>query len=272
MPTDSSSLLKRSLAPIVPEAWKVIDAEARRVLRLDLAGRKLVDFCGPFGWKHAAVSTGRLELFEAEPVAGVSVGLRRVQPLVEIRTPIVMPIMELDAVARGATDLDVDPVRDAAERCARVEDGAIFNGYAPGHIVGMLAATPHAPIDVATPADWPRAVVGAKEALRRAGIGGPYALALGTQAYETLFAAAEDGYPIVKRIEKQIVDGPIVRATAIEGGALVSVRGGDYELTVGQDFSLGYADRDRAHVELFLTETFTFRVLEPKAAVHLRAR
>jgi len=266
----AKDLLKRSLAPILSEAWDAIDDEARRVLKLNLAGRKLVDFCGPFGWKYAAVNTGRLELFDTEPVQGVSVGLRRVQPLVELRTPIRLEIMELDSVARGATDTNLDAVRDAAEKMARAEDAAIFNGYAPGKIVGMLQASPHPPIAIGSAADWPRAVIEAKEALRRAGVGGPYALVLGTQPYEALFAAAEDGYPVVKRIERQMIDGPIVRASAVTGGALVSVRGGDYELTVGQELSIGYADRDRTTVELFFTESFTFRVLEPKAAVHLR--
>ena len=37
-------LLKRQKAPIVSEAWQQIDEEARRVLKLHLAGRKLVDF------------------------------------------------------------------------------------------------------------------------------------------------------------------------------------------------------------------------------------
>jgi uncharacterized linocin/CFP29 family protein len=37
-------LLKRELAPILPEAWKLIDAEATRVLRLNLAGRKFAAF------------------------------------------------------------------------------------------------------------------------------------------------------------------------------------------------------------------------------------
>jgi len=50
---------------------------------------------------------------------------------------------------------------------------------------------------------------------------------------------------------------------------LLSVRGGDYELHVGQDWSVGYLGHDRQTVELFLTESFTFRVLEPAAAVPL---
>ena len=86
-----------------------------------------------------------------------------------------------------------------------------------------------------------------------------------------MLAAAEDGYPLAKRVTEQVLDGPLVRAAAIEGGVLLSVRGGDYELTVGQDLSVGYAAHDRHIVELYLTESFTFRVLEPGGGVAVRA-
>ena len=56
--------LKRELAPISTAAWKQIDAEATRVLKLKLAGRKLVDFDGPLGPTAAAVNTGRREPLE----------------------------------------------------------------------------------------------------------------------------------------------------------------------------------------------------------------
>lgn len=263
-------LLKRSHAPILPDAWKLIDDEARRVLRVNLAGRKLVDFKGPFGWKFAAVNTGRLAMFHEEPLPGVQAGLRHVQPLAEIRTPFVLDIMELDTVARGADDPDLDPVVKAAERIARTEDSAIFNGYSQAGIVGIIPASPHAPLDVPDATQLPRVVVEAKEKLRAAGINGPYALVLGTALYEEVTAATEDGYPILKRIERLIIDGPVVHAPAIEGGVVLSVRGGDYDLTIGQDLSIGHAYHSKHEVELYLTESFTFRVLEPAAAVYLR--
>ncbi len=60
-------------------------------------------------------------------------------------------------------------------------------------------------------------------------------------------------------------------APALRGGAvLLSTRGGDFELTVGQDLAIGYAVNDRNQVELYLTESFTCRVLEEKAAIFLR--
>jgi uncharacterized linocin/CFP29 family protein len=265
-------LLKRELAPILPEAWRLIDAEATRVLRLNLAGRKLVDFKGPHGWTLGAVNTGRLRLFEKKPVEDVAAGLRLVQPLVELRTPIHLETLELDTVARGDENPDLRNVVRAAEKIARVEDGAIFNGYPDAGITGILPSTPHAPITVGSATNWPEAVVRAKEVLRAAGVAGPYALALGPAAYDELSAASEDGYPIRKHIERQIIDGPFVWAPAIEGAVLLSTRGGDFELTVGQDLSIGFACYERSTIELYLTESFTFRVLEPTAAVPLVRR
>ncbi len=264
-------LLKRSLAPILPEAWKAIDDEATRVLELNLAGRKVVDFSGPHGWKFAAVSTGRLELLPEQPIKDVSAGVRVVQPLVEVRTPMVLDIMELDTVARGAENPDLAPVVQAAERLARLEDQAIFHGYPAGGIVGIIEASPHPRVQVARVADWPKAVAQAKEVLRAAGVGGPYALVLGPRAYDELSSASEDGYPLRKRIERSLIDGPFVWAPALTGAVLMSTRGGDFELTVGQDMSIGYAYHEKHQVELYLTESFTFRVLEPKAAIWLQS-
>jgi uncharacterized linocin/CFP29 family protein len=84
-----------------------------------------------------------------------------------------------------------------------------------------------------------------------------------------VLAATDDGYPLAKRIEQALVDRPLVRAEALTGGAVVSLRGGDYELTVGQDLSIGYAHHTKTEVELYVTESFTFRVLEPAASVRI---
>jgi uncharacterized linocin/CFP29 family protein len=263
-------LLKRDLAPILPAAWDLLDREATRVLKLHLAGRKLVDFRGPFGWEYAAVNTGRLRALADELPSGVRSGLRLVQPLLELRAPMRLDLAELDAVARGAVDPNLEEVVRAAERVARVEDSAVFNGHEAAGIAGILPSAPHKPVIVPTQEAWPRAVVQAKEVLRVAGVNGPYALALGPKAYDEVAAASEEGYPLLKHIERQLIDGPIVWAPALDGGVLLSTRGSDFELTVGQDLSIGYEGHTGHTVELFLTESFTFRVIERAAAVALR--
>jgi uncharacterized linocin/CFP29 family protein len=264
-------LLKRQNAPLTDEAWDQVDTEARRVLKLNLAGRRVVDFSGPHGWELGAVNTGRLRPVAKGPTAGVSHAIRAVQPLVELRAPFTMKILELDYASRGADDLDLDAVIAVAERVARAEDTAIFHGFKEGDITGIIEASPHKPIDVGSILAWPRAVVAGMESLRAAGMNGPYALALGIQAFDELNADSEDGYPLRRRIEESLPTGSLIWAPAIQGGAvLLSVRGGDYELTVGQDLAVGYAIHDRTDVELYLTESFTFRVLEEKAAIFLR--
>ena len=262
-------LLKREHAPILPDAWTLIDEEAKRVLASQLAGRKLVDFDGPHGWGLAAVNTGRVTSVEAVRAPDLVARIRRVAPLVELTAPIVLELKELDAVGRGGDDPDLSAVVGASERVARFEDDAIFNGNAEAGITGIIPASPHATINVPSVDAWPSAVAKAKEILKAAGIGGPYALAAGRTAYDELAAGSEDGYPLRKHVEQQLSEGSVVWAPTVNGAVLLSIRGNDYRLSVGQDLSIGYSYQERDTVSLFLTESFTFRVLERAAAVRL---
>ncbi|NUP10542.1 MAG: bacteriocin family protein [Polyangiaceae bacterium] len=263
------NLLKRELAPITPEAWAEIDREAQRVLKLHLAARKVVDFKGPFGLELGAVNTGRLKNVDP-PFANVSASVRVVQPLVHLWAPFKMSIAELDTVSRGATDIDVDPLIRAAERIAAAEDHAVFHGYDAAAVQGVLKAADHAPLEYHGAKNLPGVIVGAKELLRKAGVGGPYALVLGPSIYDELHSAAEDGFPIRDRVAPMVET--IVWAPALTEAAVVSMRGGDYELTVGQDLSIGFTSFDHDTVELYLTESFTFRVLSTNAAVAIRRK
>ena len=60
-----------------------------------------------------------------------------------------------------------------------------------------------------------------------------------------------------------------MRVPGLNGGVVLSRRGGDFRLVVGQDLSIGYSDHDADTVSLYLEESFTFRALEPDAAVPL---
>jgi len=67
----------------------------------------------------------------------------------------------------------------------------------------------------------------------------------------------------------RIVDGNIVWAPAIQGAFVLTTRGGDFELNIGQDISIGYLSHTDSLVRLYLQETLTFRVLTSEAAVAL---
>jgi uncharacterized linocin/CFP29 family protein len=261
--------LHRELAPISGEAWREIDKEATRTLRLKLAGRKLVDFVGPKGPDFGAVNSGRLQPIEKGPVDGVEAARRDVLPLVHLLTEFSLSRAEIDAVERGSADPDLEAVKAAATRIAQAEDAAIFHGYTRGAIRGMSERTPHKPISIPKAYDeYPKIVAEAIRILRTAGVEGPYALALGNRCFENLSQATDEGYPVLK-VVKNLIEGPVVWAPAINGAVVLSVRGGDFELTVGRDLSVGYRAHDAESVRLYLTETMTFRALTPEAAVAL---
>lgn len=262
--------LRRELAPISDAAWRLIDEEATRVLKLKLAARKLVDFAGPKGPDVGAVNSGRLDDLKSGPVPGVDAALRRVLPLTELHTSFELSRAELDAVERGSDNPDLDPLIEAATRIAAAEDNAVFHGYAPGGIQGIDQASPHPAQPISTEfTAYPHSVAEATRLLRNAGIDGPYAIALGPRCYAGLTqATGPGGFPVLE-VVKRIVDGPIVWAPAINGAIVLTTRGGDFELTVGRDLSIGYLSHTDTTVTLYLTESMTFRVLTPQAAVAL---
>ncbi len=262
--------LTRELAPISDAAWEQIDEEARRTLTHFLAARRLVDFDGPHGWSHGAVDLGRVLPTERPAVPGVEAARRRVQPLVELRARFALDRSELDAIARGAPDPDLQPVIDAARDAALAEDHIVFHGDPADGTTGIIAASPHPAVPIDDDfARYPDYAAAAVAALRAAGIGGPLAIALGTRAYGGVMVATEHGgYPVAELV-RQIVGGPVVWAPAIDGAVVLAKRGGDFTLTVGEDLSVGFRSASEDAVELYIEESIAFRVITPEAAVHL---
>ena len=261
--------LFRELAPISDTAWSEIDKEAKRTLKTMLGARRLVDFSGPLGWDVAAINTGRLEpLASAPPDGRLEARRRRAQTLVELRAPFDLHRSELDAVDRGAPDPDLDPLIEAAEIVARAENRAVFHGLSTAEIVGICPAS-GSPLSLSTDyTAYPGVVARAIGRLRDAGVGGPYAIALGERCYTGLTETTHSGYPVMEHV-RRLIDGPIVWTPALDGAAVLSMRGGDFELTVGQDLSIGYLEHDASRVRLYIQESFTFRVISAQAAVPL---
>lgn len=262
--------LKRDLAPLSKLAWTELEEEARQTLKRTLAARKLVDFTGPLGWSVSSIGLGRQETVTAPPQPAVRAALRKTQPLVELLAPFVLDRREMENIDRGAKDPDLQPLKDAAQAIAMVEDRAVFHGYAAGRIEGITEAAASTTLPLTTDyVDYPGVVAHALDRLRTAGVDGPYAIALGPQCFTGLTTTTTvAGYPVIEHV-RRLLDGPIVWAPAVEGAVVVSLRGGDFELSIGRDFSIGYSNHTDTAVHLYLQESFTFRVLAPEAAVPL---
>ncbi len=263
--------LLRELAPIPSEAWEQLDQEARDALKENLAARKLVDFTGPLGWQAPAIDLGVTKPLPTGGDGGVQATQRLALPLVELRVPFDVPRTKIDAVARGAKQILFDEVVEAARKIAAAEDHAVFDGNDAAGIVGIMSGSDHKGVTLSSDYErYPGAVAEALVMLREDGIGGPYAIALGPRCYKGLTTTtSKGGYPVMEHV-RRLIDGPMIWAPAVDGACVLSVRGGDYELIVGQDISIGYMSADDQRVHLYLEESFTFRNLEPGAAVPLR--
>jgi len=262
--------LFRDRAPITPAGWEEIEKEARRTLRALLAARRVVDFKGPLGWGASDVELGRADPIPSPPGGkGVQARLRRIQPLVELRIAFDVSRAELDAIDRGARDPDLDSVTAAAREVAIAEDRSIFHGYQAAQITGICQKLEGAAVPLGSShADYPLAVATALTRLRDEGIEGPFAVVLNEQLYKDLSARTDGGYPIISHVQR-LIDGDIVWASGIDGGLVISQRGGDFELSVGQDFSIGYLEHDTERVRLYIEESFTFLILTEQAAIPL---
>jgi uncharacterized linocin/CFP29 family protein len=260
--------LHRELAPVSEAAWAEIEQEAARTFKRHVAGRRVVDVAGPAGASFSAVGTGHLRDVNA-PGEGVLARQREVAPLVELRAPFRLDRQQIDDVERGAQDSDWQPVKDAARQIAFAEDRAIFEGYPAGGIEGIRQGSSNSsaalPGDVR---DYPRAIAESLSQLRVAGVDGPYSVVLSADAYTAVSETSDHGYPLIEHIQR-LLSGDIIWGPAIDGAVVLTTRGGDFSLQLGQDLAIGYLSHTDISVELYLQESLTFLMYTSEAAVAL---
>jgi uncharacterized linocin/CFP29 family protein len=188
---------------------------------------------------------------------------------VRLRVPFTLSRGEIDDVERGSQDSDWDPVKAAAKKLAFVEDRAIFEGYKAASIDGIRSASSNPPLKLPNEVrGFPDVISQALSELRLAGVDGPYSVLLSADAYTKVSETTEHGYPIREHI-RRLIDGDIIWAPAIDGAFVLTTRGGDFDLQLGTDVSIGYLSHDADTVHLYLQETLTFLCYTAEAAVSL---
>lgn len=265
------NFLRRELAPISPKGWQEIDSMARDTLVSNVSGRKFVDVDGPHGISHACVTLGRLEMPKKQDHGKVGYGVHQVQPLVEARVDFTLETWELDNVERGARDLQLDALVEACREIALFEEKAIFQGFKPGGIAGLQDAVKGQELSITLDMDsLMDAVSEGQTRLLKEGVEGPANLVVSAPLWKYL-ARSTPGGTLRSLIQKQI-EGQVIYSELVEDAILVAARGEDLELSVGQDFAVGYHSHSTTEVNLFVTESFTFRIIAPEALVGYRLK
>jgi len=260
-------ILRKSLAPISQKGWNEIEEQAKDVFENVLTARKFVEVDGPHGIDHAAVNTGRLEIPEGQKEKDVRFGIKRVLPLMELRKSFRVNIWELDNAVRGAEDINLEEMENAAKEIAEFEENAIYNGFEKACIKGLKNSTDYDVLEFPDNSEEIiKTIASAINQMKKSFIDSPDTLILSTDKWEKLMASG-GGYPLYKRVQDLMDGGDIILNPYIKEGYLVKSKGGDLKLTLGQDFSIGYESHNEKEVNLYFTESFAFQVLDPAAVI-----
>lgn len=262
--------LHRELAPVSQAAWAEIEEEATRAFTRNIAGRRVVDMPEPQGTSFSSLAAGHVS-DGREIVPGAQTRSRDVIPVLEVKVPFTVTRQAVDDVLRGSVDSDWQPVKDAATTIAAAEDTVVFHGYDQLGMTGMVDASSNEAIAIPEEVrDLPRSVAQALTRLRLAGVEGPYTLVVSADLYTAISETTDHGYPILEHLQRVLKeDGKIIWAPALNGALVVTTRGGDFELHLGVDLSIGYDSHDAQNVYLYLQESFAFRVASDEASVPL---
>lgn len=257
-------MLYRDLAPITSETWDEIDERAEEVLKSELTARRVVNVNGPKGSDYTVISEGRLTSVDKK--GDISYGNYKVLPLTEARVEFSMERWELDNVIRGAKDVDYGPLEEAARELARFEEEAVYNGLNDSIIKGLSQEVEGESIKLGdNPSQILEAITKGVIQLKNAFAEGPYTLVVSSEIYKKIMSK-DTGYPFGDKIKK-LIGGDILLNHVIDGGYLLPKNHEDLEFTIGRDFSIGYQAHDIEKVRFFITESFTFRVLDPAIIV-----
>ncbi|RAM60203.1 bacteriocin [Mesotoga sp. SC_3PWM13N19] len=259
-------LFKRQLAPLSSEAWEEINERAKQVLKSYLSARKIVNVVGPKGWEYSFLPEGRVKLLDREGEIGV--GLRKAKPLIEARIPFKLVRWQMDDIERGAKDSDLAPLENAVKQIALFEERVIYNGYEKASVEGIVEASENDPIPLGSkPNEIIESLSRAVQVLKDNFTDGPFVLVVNPDTMSMLNSHVS-GYPLVKRIES-FLGSEIVVSRVLKDALLLPKDHEDLEMVIGGDFEIGYQSSTDDEVELFITESFTFRVLDPAIIVKL---
>src|SRR5215831_13043949 len=264
--------LRRNAAPLSQKVWKEVDDIAGSMFKQTVVARRIADFDGPRGWNHVATQLGTFKPAQApQSSPKVRLSIPDVLLLTELRADFQLAWADIDIFERVGPRLEAKPIEDAAREIALAEDTLLFFGSSTSPGILTHTDTPRVALS-----DWsvPRRVVtdllSAVQRLDTFGIKGPYEAVLSTEHYYSYLRRTGEGgvYPAAKQLG--IVISKVHHSSVIEGAALFSTRGGDFLVTVGGDFTVGYRSHDETAVHLFCVETIAAQLLTPEAVCLIR--
>ena len=255
----ANKYLAREDAPFDPAIWEMLDTAMIEAAKSELAGRRLLEIDGPYGYGLKAVPLGDIET-EAGRIVSDSL------PLQLIQKSFTLGARDLASYEREEISLGKKPVRETAIACAKMEDEIVFHGAegAPG-LLTAEGVNEFALSAWDEPGMAANDLIDAVTLLDEVGFHGPYALALSPARYNRLLRVYPRGRQTeLEHVERIITEG-IFKAPVLESGGVLLASGRQYaSIVLGQDMAVGFiGPEEGARMAFSISESVALRIRQP---------
>ena len=174
-------------------------------------------------------------------------------------------------MVRGAKDVDLASLEQAARVAALFEERVVYLGLAEANIKGLKLCAEDTCLTMGSqPEQLLEGIAQGMTIFTERSMEGPYAFVAGPKIWSKMSAHLQ-GYPVKMQAEN-LLSGPVLLSPYLSGTYgketyMISIRGGDLEIVLGQDLSVGDEKHTDIAVTLYFTESLTFRILEPAAVI-----
>jgi uncharacterized linocin/CFP29 family protein len=262
--------LPREDAPISDRIWDTLDGAVFGAAKSQLAGRRLLEISGPYGFGYRAFDRGEqpagVEVTFSDSSAALSSA--QIQPIPMLSSGFTIPIRDVAVAEEQGVRLELRSPVNAAIATARLEDKLIFEGNKALAIPGLLNVTGAAKVKLGDWGDVGKAVddlIAAVNALSAAGFPGPYAAALAPGLYNALFLRYPQSDLLQLEQARQIVTGGIVKAVTLKSGGVVAAVGRYFAtIIMGQDMTVAYVGPHDTEYEFVIVESLAPRIIIPE--------
>ncbi|MFB3881613.1 MAG: family 1 encapsulin nanocompartment shell protein [Armatimonadota bacterium] len=262
--------LPREDAPISGRIWDMIDGAVVGAAKSQLAGRRLLEITGPYGFGYRAFDRGEkaagVEVKFSDATAALSSA--EIHPIPMVSAGFMLPIRDVATAEEQGIRMELSAPVNAGVAAARLEDKLIFEGSKPLGLPGLLNAPGSAKTKLGNWTDVGKAMddlIAAVGKLDSAGFPGPYAAALAPALYNALFLRYPDSDLLQIDQARQLITGGITKAVTLKSGGVV-IAVGRYFATIvmGQDMTTAYVGPSGTNYEFVIVESLAPRVIIPE--------
>jgi uncharacterized linocin/CFP29 family protein len=259
-----SKYLGREDAPIGSEVWNVLDETMVKAARSVLTGRRILHTEGPFG-----LGLKTIPLDDAKAKGGLITS--QFMPVSMIQKTFLLSKRDIAASEREGLPINTSTVANIAIEAAFMEDSLIFKGAAG--VQGLLSVKDSKDFKLSA---WDAVgkaaddIIGAVTQLDKAGLHGPYTMALAPSRYNLLLRRYPQGGTEMEHLQAIVTDG-IFKAPILDSGGVLLASGVQYaSIILGQDMTVGFIGPVAEDLEFSISESLALMVREPKAICVLK--